>query len=316
MPRKTCAKRFGLTPGSPRRIFSLERFSRTSRIRKKRWRNSGRRRGWMLRIPNPTWRWPESCTRWDERQKQIKKYKLTCVFVPARSPEIRPYRAGNRPLKRNATQPKRIPAGWRKGENGYFFGRLELDPSRELNCAGRRHRVGPASEGVGRTIAVDVGHECHRLAAVVSALAGQQVVIVERVEEVGFEPEIHLFSDPGVFGERDVKGLVGGAIDVRHGLAGPCISERREVGFKSVLVEVSSPAGRIESVASMRLDLRPGFDSGNAALAELGHQRGSCARRGVEGEGCPILPAPQRAHLPSADKNIRCAGVVEVSLVP
>src|ERR1700688_2743450 len=74
----------------------------------------------------------------------------SCGLPPWRQEQIR--RDGH-PMDEDLSMgPRR---GW--GTRNHFS---ELDTSRKLNGSRRRDRVGPASEGVGRTGGVDVGYEC------------------------------------------------------------------------------------------------------------------------------------------------------------
>ena len=78
-------------------------------------------RAWMPLIPNPTWRWPESCTKWDGSQRRKRKYKFTCAFTLTRllrldaSTRSIPQRAGWLLLRgtKNRHPAERSPAGWR-----------------------------------------------------------------------------------------------------------------------------------------------------------------------------------------------------------
>ena len=76
-------------------------------------------------------------------------------------------------------------------------------------------------------------------------------MIVERVEEVGAEFEIHLFSDLGVLGQRNVQVLVAGTVDCRYGRSDAHVAERGEVRLKGCGVQVRSAALRVVAAATM-----------------------------------------------------------------
>ena len=83
----------------------------------------------------------------------------------------------------------------------------------------------PTAEGIGCARGVDVSYERNRRATIVSALGVDEVMIIEGIEEISLQLEVHLFRDLRVFGQGHVKVSECWTVDGCNCLAGARVAE-------------------------------------------------------------------------------------------
>lgn len=144
-----------------------------------------------------------------------------------------------------------------------------------------------------------------------------EVVVVERVEEVCGEHETHSivefrFLDQGEVGVLEVR-----PVDCRYSPASAQVTvSPREAGrrFKSVGVDVLTVVLRwVEAVSSVEQQLLSGNNAGEAAFTDLADH---VARGGSEREWYAVFVAEDRSQLPAGGSRAQQAGVQKALTVP
>lgn len=146
-------------------------------------------------------------------------------------------------------------------------GALELDAPDELNGAWSCNRVVPFTEliaGCGH-----IGYEGIPGAAIGVAL-GDEVVVVERVEEVRLESEVNFLRDPRVLRERDVQVAVARSVNGCYCFARAGITQSGKVMFEGIGVDQEAAVlDGVEAIPAMQQCRLAGEKPRNAILAEL-----------------------------------------------
>src|SRR6185312_1158868 len=177
--------------------------------------------------------------------------------------------------------------------------RSELDTSCQLDVA----RVADGAVPLPEDTATGVHRGIEGIAGAVALV--HEIVIVEEVEEVRRELEVHPFGNLRVLGERYIPILVGLAIDSGNTFSVSGVTPRGEVAFKGQRIQVlRAILRRVKAVPSVYKWPLTREDSRDAGLAEI-TQTGRWATARGEGHGNAPLIAVERADLPPTDQRIQ-----------